>query len=99
VTAIKDVQIHGWLKDINDNFSTIGERGSHVATSAEATAGTLDIDTGKVDATAFIVQIWRSGVMVMEDAAVSLTAGVLTVADGAATYAVTADDVITWIVF
>ena len=97
--GLKEVQIHGWLKDVNDNFETIGERGSHTATSAEATANTLDINTGKSDATGFMVQIWRSGVMVLEDAAVSLSAGVLTIADGSSTYSITAGDVITWIVF
>jgi hypothetical protein len=97
--ALKDIQIQGWLKDVNDNFDSIGERNSYTVVSDDATAETVDIDTGKADATSFIVQIWRSGVMVMEDADVSIDAGVLTVANGAATYALTADDVITWIVF
>jgi len=45
------------------------------------------------------VQVWRSGVDVTSDAAVTLVAGVLTVADGAATYNMAAGDVINWIVF
>jgi hypothetical protein len=73
--------------------------GKHTATAGEATAETLEIATGLAGATGFIVQIFRSGVMVMADAAVSILAGALTVANGAATYDVTEGDVINWIVF
>lgn len=97
--AIKLITVNGMLKDINDNFDTIGERGSHTVTGAEATAETLDIDTGKADASAFIVQVYRSGVNVMSDAEVSIDEGVLTVANGAATFSLTEDDVIVWEVF
>lgn len=97
--ALKPITGAGWLKDIGDNFAAVGARGTYAAVAADATAGTLDIDTGNAAATAFIVQIWRAGVLVMADAAVSIDAGVLTVADGAATYSVTAGDVIVWIAF
>lgn len=97
--ALKNLTPAGWLKDIDDNFNTIGERGKYTCVADDATANEVEIDTGKADASAFIVQIWRDGVMVMADAAVSLDEGVLTIADGAATYEVTADDVIVWIVF
>lgn len=73
--------------------------GTHTVTAGEATAGSLDIATGLAGATVFIVQVYRAGVMVLEDAAVSIAAGVLTIADGAATYAVTEDDIVNWIVF
>ena len=73
--------------------------GKHTVTAGEATANTLDITTGKATATVFMVQIYRSGVMVLGDAAVSIAAGVLTVADGASTYSVTEGDIINWIVF
>lgn len=73
--------------------------GTHAVTGGEATAGTLDITTGITGATVFIVQVFRAGVMVLGDAVVSIAAGVLTIADGAATYAVTEDDIVNWIVF
>lgn len=72
--------------------------GVYTATSAEASADAAAISTGKANATGFIVQIYRSGVLVGGDAAVSISEGVLTVADGS-TYSVTASDVINWIVF
>jgi len=72
------------------------EVGTHTVTSAEASANAASIQTGKPAATAFAVQIFRSGVNVMADAVITLTAGVLGVADGAATYNMTAGDVINW---
>lgn len=73
--------------------------GAHTVIADEATAETLDITTGLAGATVFIVQIFRSDVMVLGDAEVSMAAGVLTIANGSATYDLTADDVINWIVF
>lgn len=99
MTALKNLTGAGLLKDADDNFNTIGERGSYTVVTADDTAGETDIDTGKADAAAFIVQIFRAGVNVMEDAVVTIADGVLTVADGAATYALTADDVIVWLAF
>lgn len=81
-----------WLKKMP-------EVGAHTVTDAEATANAAAINTGKPTATGFIVQIFRSDVNVMADADVSLAAGVLTVADGAATYDMAAGDVIHWLVF
>jgi hypothetical protein len=73
--------------------------GTYTADGDDDTANAATIDTGKSTATVFIVQVYRAGVMVMEDAAVSMASGVITVADGAATYAVTTGDVINWIAF
>lgn len=73
--------------------------GTYTAIADDATANTLDIDTGKATATVFLVQVYRAGVNVTNDAAISMAAGVITVADGAATYDITADDVINWIAF
>lgn len=77
-----------WMQRIADSH------GAHTVTAAEATAGEADIDTHVAGATAFLVQIYRAGVNVSSDAAVTLASGVLNVADGAATYNMTADDVI-----
>jgi len=79
--------------------SRIAARGAYTVVAADDTAGTVDIDTGFTNGEAFLVQIFRAGVNVMDDAVVSLAAGVLTVADGGATYALTADDVINYLVF
>lgn len=72
--------------------------GTHTATAGEATANEVVIDTGMTGATVFVVQIFRSNVNVMGDAVVTLSDGVLTIADGASTYAVTAGDVIKYVV-
>ena len=96
---LKPVTTGGLLKDVNDNFAAMPAHGRHVVTDAEASANAAEIDTDKPGATGFLVQVWRSGVDVTSDAVVSISAGVLTVADGAATYNMAAGDVINWIVF
>lgn len=73
--------------------------GTYTMVAGDASAGTVDIDTGLATADSAIVQIYRSGVGVFSDQAVSIAAGVITVADGGATYACTADDVVNYIVF
>jgi len=97
--------VKGFLNKMNEAArqaelgTRLQARGIHTVTSAEGTAGTLDIDTGFANGEGFIVQIMRSGAVVTADAAISLADGVLTVADGGATYAVTADDVINYLVY
>ena len=81
-----------------DWVSRMPVSGVHTVTSTEAGADKVEINTGMAGATGFIVQIARSGKVASSDAAVSIAAGVLTVADGS-TYNVTAADVINWIVF
>lgn len=74
-------------------------RGSYTAVADDATANEAVIATGLDAIAGFIVQIFRAGVNVMEDAIVTASGGNLSVADGAATYAVTANDVINYIVW
>jgi len=81
-----------------DWISKLPAVGVHTVTAAEASANAATIATGKSNAAGFIVQIYRSGGLVGGDAAVGISAGILTVADGSA-YSVTASDVINWIVF
>ena len=81
-----------------DWVSRMPVSGTHTVTAGEAGANTLAIVTGKADAVGMIVQIFRSNVDTVSDAAISLASGTLTVADGS-TYSVTANDVINWIVF
>lgn len=82
--------------DLEDGSIVVA--GVHAVTAGEETAGTLDIDTGLATATVMIVQIYRAGVPIFSDQAVSMAAGVITVADGAATYSVTEADAIMWMV-
>lgn len=86
-------------KGLADKLADTFKTGTHTVTGGEGSAHTLDITTGLTTATGFIVQVYRSGVMVLADAAVSMAAGVITLADGAATYDVTSGDVVNWIVF
>lgn len=67
----------------------------YTAVAADATADTVTLtldDLAKIDV--FSVQIMRSDVDVTADADVSVSGNELTIADGAATYAITAGDVI-----
>ena len=81
-----------------DWASKIPVGGVYTAIAADDSAGKAEINTGMANATGFIVQIVRAGVVDGADAKPSIAAGVLTVADGL-TYKVTAADVINWIVF
>ena len=83
----------------SDWLAKLPAHGRHVVTDDEATANAAAIDTDKPGATGFLVQVWRSGVDVTSDAAVTIVGGALTVADGSSTYNVTEGQVINWIVF
>jgi hypothetical protein len=83
----------------SDWMAKLPAHGRHVMTADEATANAAAILTDKPSASAFLVQVWRSGVDVTADAVVTLLDGTLTVADGAATYSVTAGDVVAWTTF
>ena len=71
--------------------------GEYAVDSDDDTANTTAIDTG-VTINGYIVQIYRSGVEVHGDAAISVATTVLTVADGS-TYVLTDGDVINYIVW
>ena len=81
-----------------DWFRQLPECGVHIATSDDATANKVEIETGKPSAIGFIVQAYRAGVLISGDIKASISAGVLTVEDGS-TYKITAGDVINWIAF
>lgn len=99
MSNLKDIYGAGWLKDLNDNMDKLAAHGKYTAVTADDTAGTVDIDTGLAAADACIVMIYRSGVPIFSDQAVSISAGVITVADGGSTYALTAGDVIVYWAF
>lgn len=71
-------------------------RGAHTVTAGEDTANTVDIVTGLDNITALFVQIYRSGVDINSNQAVSYSGGTITVANGA-TYVLTAGDVLHWL--
>lgn len=100
--GLKTISGAGWLKDLNDNISSLDARGAYTCVTADDTAGTVDIDTGLATADVCIVQIYRSGVQLFLDQEVSISAGVITVADGSgtgATFAVTAGDLVVYWAF
>lgn len=72
--------------------------GRHVVTAGEATANTLDIETGMTVISSQIVQVLRAGNVVTSDADVTVTDGTITVADGSS-FNLTADDVINWVAY
>lgn len=74
-------------------------RGTYTMVAGDATANTKAITTGLDAITAYFVQIFRSGVLLNLDQAVSVSGGTITVADGASTYAITAGDVVNWVAF
>lgn len=76
-----------WMQRIADSH------GKHVVSAGEAGDNKAAIDTHVTGATCFLVQVIRAGKVATSDAAVSLSAGVLTVGDGS-TFNLTADDVI-----
>lgn len=78
------------------NAGTV-KAGAYAVVAGDDTAGTVDIVTGLSAVTSYVVFILRSGVPIYSDQAVSEASGTITVADGGATYALTADDVINWI--
>ena len=81
-----------------DWVSKLPVSGVYTAIAGDNSAGKAEINTGMANATGFIVQIVRAGVVDGADAKPSIAAGVLTVANGSS-YKVTAGDVINWIVF
>eukprot|EP00998_Keelungia_sp_KM082_P002648 NODE_13242_length_436_cov_1.262136_g13219_i0.p1 GENE.NODE_13242_length_436_cov_1.262136_g13219_i0~~NODE_13242_length_436_cov_1.262136_g13219_i0.p1 ORF type:complete len:116 (+),score=19.80 NODE_13242_length_436_cov_1.262136_g13219_i0:84-431(+) len=95
---IDGVEVTASAASINSAGSNTGTvvAGSYTADGDDDTAGTLGIATGLSSVTAFFVDVLRSDVKVTADADISESSGTLTVADGAATYAITSGDVIYW---
>lgn len=79
--------------------SELGVKGTYTAVAQDATDNDMVIATGLSAISGWFVQIYRSGVNVMEDAIVTASGGDLTVSDGGVTYAVTAGDVLMYLVW
>ena len=70
----------------------------HTATAGEASGGTLDIVTGLTTVSTFKIMALDTGNnVVTADADVTESSGTITVADGAATFAVTENYLIHWV--
>lgn len=66
---------------------------TYTAVAADASANTVDITVDDVTNIEWVhVEIFRSDVQVTADADISFSGSTVTVADGAATYAITAGD-------
>lgn len=72
---------------------------SYTVTSDDATANTVSFATPSGAIAGGLVDILRSDVSVKADADISWSGNTLTVADGAATYALTAGDIIVAVAF
>ena len=83
----------------SDWINKIPIGGTYTSTTADASANKSSIDTGKPDATGFIVQIIRSNIETTAKAKISMTAGVISVEDNSSDFVVTNGDVIHWIVY
>ena len=73
--------------------------GTYTSTSADASANKSVINTGKPDATGFIVQVIRANVETTAKAKISMAAGVISVENNSSDFVVTNGDVIHWIVY
>ena len=83
----------------SDWMQKIPVAGTYTSTTADASANKSVINTGKADATGFMVQVIRSNIEITAKAKISMAAGVISVEDNSSDFAVTNGDVIHWIVF
>ena len=83
----------------SDWMQKIPVAGTYTATSADAGVNKSVINTGKADATGFIVQVIRANIEITAKAKISMAAGVISVEDNSSDFVVTNGDVIHWIVY
>lgn len=97
-TALESASGDGSIIEValDGSLSRATAVGKATAVAGDDTAGYIDIDTGLGAISSCNVMILRGGVVVSLDQVVTITAGVIRVADGASTYDVTAGDVIHW---
>ena len=73
-------------------------KGSHVVTSGEGTAETLDIISGLAVVTGWVIQIYRSDLLLTAQKVTEAT-GTLTIATNSTAYVMAEDDVINYIIY
>ena len=83
----------------SDWMQKIPVAGTYTSTTADASANKSVINTGKPDASGFIVQVIRSNIEITAKAKISMAAGVISVEDNSSDFDVTNGDVIHWIVY
>ena len=83
----------------SDWIAKIPVGGTYTATATDASAGKVEIATGKPEAVGFVVTILRGGADVTAKAKISIAAGVLKIQDNSSDFDVTNGDVIHWIAF
>lgn len=77
----------------------LGASGSHVVTSGEASASAINITTGIASVTGFIVQGYRSGSPLGAVKVVTSSGSLAITSSASATWVITANDVINYIVW
>jgi hypothetical protein len=77
--------------------SGITRGAQHAVTGGEVTATSVVLATGLTTLAAMFVMILRAGKVVTADAGVAFAGGNITLTAGAATYVLTAADVVNWI--
>ena len=83
----------------SDWMQKIPVAGTYTSTTADASANKSVINTGKPDASGFIVQVIRANIEITAKAKISMAAGVISVEDNSSDFVVTNGDVIHWIVY
>ncbi|HPK27457.1 MAG TPA: hypothetical protein PKZ40_06945 [Anaerolineaceae bacterium] len=83
----------------SDWIAKIPVGGTYTATTTDASAGKVEIATGKPEAVGFVATILRGGADVTAKAKISIAAGVLKIQDNSSDFDVTNGDVIHWIVY
>lgn len=77
----------------------LGGLGTHTVTASEASASSLEIESHTDEIEGWLVQISRSGSTVTEDVKITGTSGsVLTIQNGASTYVMAEDDLISYFI-
>lgn len=89
----------GHTEELGGNVIPKVVSGSYTVTAGDQTATAATIPTGLTTVSGQIVQILRSNVDVQSDAAITHSGGNVVVTHGAATYTLTAGDVVNWIAY
>lgn len=95
-TAANDIELAGLVAKVGASNAAKFFAKKYTATADDATNNYMQVDTGFAEAPdGYIVQVFRAGVNVTTDAIVSVqSTDNIRVADGAATYVVTENDVL-----
>jgi hypothetical protein len=102
--AAQNVALGTLVSPLDSDIATLLEAvganiGTHIITETEASASTIEIETGITSISGWLLSINRSGSTVTYDAKATVASGsVLKIEDGASTYVTSASDVITYFI-